>query len=98
MKIPKEIADKVSQYQIAKKKAEILHEEIAKWLDENTDVADSVYVEDIYITENPTGKKQTADGEYCEQHEFGDSGDSFYGEYYHQIEDSDKYVGYHYNC
>lgn len=97
MKVPKEIADKVSEYQIARQKAESLGKEVLEWLGENTD-ADSVYVERIYISDKPTGRKQTADGEYCEQHEFGDSGDSFYGEYYHQIEGSDKYVGYHYSC
>lgn len=97
MKIPKEIADKVEEYLIAQKKAESLWKEVTEWLVENTS-ADGVDIENIYISDKPTGRKQTADGEYCEQHEGEDSGDSFFGEYYHQIEDSDKYVGYHYSC
>lgn len=97
MKIPKEIVDKVSEYQIAQKKAEELYREVTEWLNENTD-ADYVYIDSVYISDKPTGRKQAEDGEYCEQHEYGDSGDSFYGEYYHQIEGSKKYVGYHYSC
>lgn len=97
MKIPKEIASKVKEYQDAQKKAEGLWNEVIKWLNYNTS-ADSVDVEDIYIADKPTGRRQTADGEYCEQHEWGYSGDSFYGNYYHQIEGSNKYVGYRYSC
>ena len=94
--MPKEIAYKVTEYQIAQRKAEQLWKEVTKWLNENTD-ADSVIIDEIYITDKPTGEKQTEDGEYCDQYEYGDSGDSFYGEYYHEIEDSDKYFGYHYS-
>lgn len=96
MKIPQKIADKVSEYQVLQQKSKELWGEVTDWLNEWG--ADGVDIEDIYITEKPTGRKQTDDGEYCEQREWGDSGDSFYGEYYHQIEGSDKYVGYHYSC
>lgn len=98
MKIPKEIADKVVEYKIAQQKVVRLRSEVVEWLTENTSSADAVDIENIYIADNPTGRKQTSAGEYCEQHEYGDSGDSFYGEYYHQIEGSNKYVGYHYSC
>lgn len=97
MKIPKEIANKVKEYQAAQKKAVGLRKEVMDWLNYNTS-ADSVDVEDIYIADKPTGRRLKADGEYCEQHEWGDSGDSFYGNYYHQIEGSNKYVGYRYSC
>ena len=97
MRIPKEIAKKVSEYQITQKKAESLYKEVVEYLKENTD-ADAVDIEDIFISDKPTGKKQSEDGEYCEQHEVGYSGDSFYGKYYHKIDESDKYLGYHYSC
>lgn len=96
MKIPQEIADKVSEYQILQQKSKELWEEVTNWLNEWG--ADGVDIEDIYIADKPAGKKLTADGEYCEQHPFGGCEDSFYGDYYHQIEGSDKYVGYHYWC
>lgn len=99
MKISKEIADKVKEYETAKKRTNALWNEITEWLVENTSVeVDVEEIGEIFIAEKPTGRKLKADGEYCEQHEFGDSGDSFYGKYYHQIEGSDKYVGYHYSC
>lgn len=97
MKIPKEIADKVQEYQILNGKAQCLWNEVMEWLNENTN-SDGVDIEDIFITDKPTGEKQNADGEYCEQHTLGIIEDSFYGKYYHQIEGSDKYVGYDFSC
>lgn len=95
-KVPCEIAEKVSEYQIAMQKADKLYKEVKDWLEENTD-AEWVCIEEIFITDKPTGRKQGVEGEYCDQHEWGDSGDDFYGTYYHQIEGSEKYVAYKYN-
>lgn len=96
MQIPKEIAEKVSEYQTLQQKSKKLWDEVVEWLNEWG--ADGVDIEDIYISEKPTGTKQYDDGEWCEQHPYGCCEDSFYGEYYHKIEGSDKYVGYHYSC
>lgn len=100
MKIPKEIALKVEEYQELNRKIGTLWDEIIEWLSENTDIDESVHIEDVYITDKPTGKKQSDDGEegeYCEQHESGCGyGDSYFGEYYHQIDGEDRYVGYHF--
>lgn len=97
MKIPKEIADKAAEYQTAQRKADNMWREVMEWLNENTDT-EGVFVSDIYIADKPTGEKQSEDGEYCNQCQYGEGGDSFHGEYYHAIEGSDKYLGYHYEC
>jgi len=96
MKIPQDIADKVLEYQAAREKEKCLWKELIQWFNANT-CADSINVEEFYIAEKPSGK-QMPSGEYCEQHEWGDSGDSFYGNYYHQIDGSNKYVGFYYTC
>lgn len=91
MKVPKEIADKAKIYQEGKK----AFEEVIDWLKENTD--DGVFIEDIFITDEPTGHEQN-DGEYCDQYEVGCCGDSFAGNYYHPIEGSTQYLGYSFEC
>lgn len=96
MKVPKEIAEKARAYQEAMKVANKAYEEVTEWLNENTD-ADGVYIDDLFVTDTPTGKEQY-DGEYCDQHSTGWSGDSFAGKYYHPIEGSDLYLGYSYEC
>ena len=93
MKIPKELGDKVKLYVEAHKEANRLYNEVVDWLKENTG-ADAVEVEDLFITKKPTGHLQEKD-EYCEQHR-GWCEDDYYGYYYHQIEGTDEYVGYHF--
>lgn len=97
MQVPIEIANKVSEYQKVEKCQEELREYIMNWLKENS-YAEDVYIGKIFIVDTPTGEKQKGDGEYCEQYEYGDTGDSFYGTYYHKIENSEKYVAYTYDC
>lgn len=96
MKVPQEIAEKVTAYQDATKVARKAFAEVTAWLNENTE-ADGVYVDDLFITETPTGDEQ-GEGEYCDQHSVGWCEDSFAGKYYHPIEGSDKYLGYSYSC
>lgn len=88
MKCPKEIAKKVEEYQ--KKQAEVdkLYEEIQEYFEENLD-AEGFQVP--FITDKPTGDLQN-DDEYCDQRNIAE--DWYEGNYYHQIEGSDKYVGY----
>ena len=87
MKIPKEIAGKVSDYQELRKKENTLYEEIKEWFEENTDL-EGFY--DPFITNKPTGEKQF-DGEYCDQITLGE--DWYKGTYYYPIENSKQYVG-----
>lgn len=96
MNVPKEIADKAKAYQDAMAVANKAYEEVVEWLQNNTE-ADSVYIDDLFVVDKPTGKEQN-DGEYCDQHSTGWSGDSFAGKYYHPIEGSNEYMGYHYEC
>lgn len=96
MKIPKEIADKVKEYQEANGRAIALYKEVTDWLNVNT-AADGVWINDLNIVDEPSGEDQ-GEGEYCSQSEYGDSGDSFFGTYYHKIEGSDKYLAYDYEC
>lgn len=70
--------------------------EVVDWLNENT-ASDSVYIDNLFITDTPTGKEQ-GEGEYCDQHSVGWCGDSFAGNYFHPIEGSDLYLGYTYEC
>ena len=93
MRVPKEIADKVEIYQAGQK----AFTEVVEWLRENTE-ADAVNINDLFIADNPTGRKQIEDGEYCEQHSYGYCEDSFYGNYYHAIDGTTKYLGYSYDC
>lgn len=101
MQVPIEIANKVSEYQVLEKKREELYKDIINWLKANSNACQTlmrVHVGDIFITDAATGEKQTSDGEYCNQQEYGNTGDSFYGIYYHKIENSEKYVAYIYEC
>ena len=91
MKIPKEYGEKVKRYEELTREAKQLFEEVGDWLNENTG-ADAVNIESLFITDKPTGRLQEED-EYCEQHQ-GYIEDDFYGNYYHQIEGTDEYVGY----
>lgn len=95
MKVSRELADKVERYNELKKEAEKLWEEVTKWFYENTG-ADAVYIESLYITDKPTGRLQEED-EYCDQWNCGWAEDAFAGNYYHQIEGSQEYVGYSYS-
>lgn len=96
MKVPKEIADMVLEYQKAREEAAAARKVIVDWLEENTDARD-VYIDEIFLADEPTGQKQD-DGEYCDQTTLAWSEDSFEGTYYHQIEGSSKYLGYGYSC
>lgn len=95
MKVPKEIADKVKFYIEYKDIAKKNYDEVCKWLVDNTD-AEDVCITDLFITDEPEGIKQY-DDEYCNQWT-GFEVDDYHGNYYHQIEDSDEYVGYTYWC
>lgn len=95
MNAPKEIADKVIAYEKASKEADKLFKEVADWLNKNG--ADGVYIEGIFISNKAFGQKQV-EGEYCDQSSVGESGDSFQGTYFHQIDGSKKYVAYKYWC
>lgn len=87
MKVTREIADKVREFQELKKRTDILYEEIEKYFVEETD-AEGFGIP--FITKEPTGQKQS--DEYCDQTYLGE--DWYRGYYYHQIENSDEYVGY----
>lgn len=93
MRVPKEIADMALEYQDAKKKADELWEAVSEWLYENTE-ADGVYIDNIFISDEPTGSLQNGD-EYCDQH-CGYLEDDFYGNYYHPVEGEKYYLGYSY--
>ena len=92
MKVPKEIAEKVKIYQAGLK----AFEEVVEWLNQNTE-ADGVNVNYLFIADKTTGREQD-DGEYCEQYSYGYCEVSFYGKYYHPIEGSTQYLGYHFDC
>lgn len=94
MKIPKEIAEKVKRYTALNDEAQKLYKDVEEWLNKNTG-ADAVYIEDIFMTEEPTGILQEED-EYCEQWS-GFCEDDYSGYYYHQIEGTNEYVGYRYS-
>lgn len=96
MKIPKEIADKVKCYMEHDKIAKKNYSEVCKWLKDNT-CADGVDIEDMFITDKPSGTKQDDESEYCQQWN-GYCEDDYHGNYYHQIEESNEYVGYTYCC
>lgn len=92
MKIPKEYAEKVKRYLELKAESEKLFEEVVAWLTEHS--ADGVYVDELFLTDTPTGDLQE-DDEYCDQWT-GYCEDDFHGNYYHQVEGSEEYVGFHY--
>lgn len=93
MKIPQDVAAKVKRYVEVSSEANKLFKEVVEWLNENTG-ADAVYVESLFIAKTAYGKLQEED-EYCDQCR-GYIEDDYYGNYYHQIEGSDEYVGYSY--
>lgn len=96
MKVPAEIAEKAKRYQDLNDEAQRLYEELEEWLNENTG-ADAVYITDIFVTEEPKGRLQNGD-EYCNQRSYGESGDSFMGEYYLPVEGSALFLGYGFDC
>lgn len=57
---------------------------------------EDVYTGNITIVEEPTGKHQ-GEGQYCNQHSVGWTGDSFEGVYYFPIEDG-RYLAIEYSC
>lgn len=90
MKIPQEIADKVSEYEKVSKKANALYKEIVKYFRENTDMEG---YDEPFIADKPSGEKQF-DGEYCDQVTLGE--DWYQGTYYWPIEGRKQYVGFTY--
>lgn len=98
MKVPKEVATFVEEYEKINNQIHELVKELeackkvfTDWEEENCDAG--VYIGDLYIVDKPTGEEQ-CDGEYCNQICQGE--DWFTGTYYYPIEDSDKYVAYTY--
>lgn len=91
MKCSKEIAEKVERYQNLQNEANKLYEEIEKYFVEELD-AEGFNMP--FIADKPAGDLQNGD-EYCNQRNPYE--DYYEGEYYHQIEGSDKYVGYNYS-
>lgn len=87
MKVPKEIAEKVERYQELQNGADKLYEEIKQYFEE----LGAEGFEIPFITDKPEGHLQN-DDEYCDQAELGE--DWYRGNYYYQIENSDKYIGY----
>lgn len=94
MTIPKNIVDKMEQ-------VNKLMSEIDRWIYENLEVDGSKhnhtsYLSDEYyeFTDKPTGEEQN-DGEYCEQWEFGESGDWFQGYYYYPTEKGNYFYFYY---
>ena len=57
---------------------------------------EDVYTGKITIVEEPTGEHQ-GEGQYCNQHSIGWTGDSFEGVYYFPIEDG-RYLAIEYSC
>lgn len=100
MKVPKEVATFVEEYEKINNQIKELHKELEAckkvfidWEKENSEAG--VWIDDLFIVDKPTGEKQS-DGEYCNQTCHGE--DWFTGTYYYPIEGSDKYVAYTYEC
>lgn len=91
MKVSKEIAEKVKQYQKLKSQTDKLYEELKEYFEEEQGLEGFC---EPFITDKAKGQKQTADGEFCDQTILGE--DWYRGQYYYQIENSDEYVGCHY--
>lgn len=91
MKVSKEIADKVEKYQKLKSETDELYEELREFFEKEHGI-EGFY--DPFITDKLKGIRQTADGEFCDQTTLGE--DWYSGEYYYPIENSDEYVGCHY--
>lgn len=92
MKVPMKIAFKVIEYQQLRKQTDQVYEEIRKYFMDETGAE---CVGEPFIADKPTGHLQN-DDEYCDQHCIYE--DWYVGTYYHPIEGSRKYVGYHYEC
>lgn len=90
MKVKREIAEKIERYQNLQSEADKLYEEIEEYFTEELDVD---YFGTPFVTDKPAGEYQ-GDGEYCDQITMGE--DWYRGNYYYQIDGSDKYVGYSY--
>lgn len=89
MKIPKDIAAKVAEYEEAQKKADRLFEELDAWFEENVD--DTLSMRGLSIVHSPAGVPQR-DGSYW--NDTNDQEDWIRGIHYYPIEDSDQYVAY----
>ena len=94
MKIPKNIANMVEKYCAAQKKADRARDAVVKWIEENG-LNEAEEIGDIRIIDTPVGSLQHGD-EYCLQHNPYE--DCYYGTYCFQIEGSDKFVAYDYEC
>ena len=91
MKVSQEIADKVKQYQELQSQADKLYKELKEFFEEENGLEGFCTP---FIADKPQGARQTDDGEFCDQITLGE--DWYKGEYYYPIENSDKYVGCHY--
>lgn len=91
MTVPKEIAIKADRYEMLKKEADELYEELESWANENG--FDGIWANDFGTAQEPVGEEQDG-GEYCNQTMTEE--DSGYGDYYYPIEGSSQYmrVGY----
>lgn len=91
MKVSKEIADKVERYQELQAQADNFYKELKQYFEDEQGLEGFCTP---FITDKPQGVRQSADGEFCDQITLGE--DWYKGEYYYPIENSDKYVGCHY--
>lgn len=94
MKAPKEFIQKIEKLKALEKESEALRKEITDWITENG--GHDCFITDIDLCDEPQGEWRD-DGEWCNQWT-GYLGDDFSGTYYHQIEDSDLYLAYSYEC
>jgi len=76
MRVSKEIAEKVDEYERLKKQEEQIYEELIAWANENG--FEDFCVEGFGVAKEPVGEEQT-DGEYCDQTMYGE--DTGYGTY-----------------
>lgn len=91
MRVSKGIAAKVQRYQKLKSEVDGLYKDLKKFFEEECGLEGFC---EPFIADNPQGMRQTADGEFCDQTTLGE--DWYSGEYYYPIENSDRYVGCHY--
>ena len=82
------IAKKVEKYQKLQSEADELYKEIKRYFEEELSTEGFGIP---FITQKPEGELLNND-EYCNQIVLGE--DWYRGEYYYQIENSDKYIGY----
>ena len=95
MKAPKHIGELAEKYLKLQKETRAAYKALADWLTNEAGSADGVYIDDIFITDEPHGQLQNED-EYCDQWT-GYCEDSFSGTYYHPIEGTDKYLAFGYS-